>query len=94
MSRGIADVFEDPRFAARRTLAAVADTVLGEVRMPVIVPRLSETAGEIAWLGRDLGADTDAVLARALGYTPEHLAALHARGIIWTVMRRHQCSMF
>ncbi|MGH6915659.1 MAG: CaiB/BaiF CoA transferase family protein, partial [Geminicoccales bacterium] len=78
----IADIFEDPQFAARGTLAAVAHAVLGEVRMPAIAPRLSETPGEIAWLGRELGADTDAVLARALGYTPERLAELHARGII------------
>ena len=50
--------------------------------MPAIAPRLSDTPGEIAWLGRDLGADTDAVLARTLGYAPERLAELHARGII------------
>jgi crotonobetainyl-CoA:carnitine CoA-transferase CaiB-like acyl-CoA transferase len=50
--------------------------------MPAIVPCLSETPGEITSLDRDLGPDTDAVLAGALGYTPEHLAELHARGII------------
>ena len=33
--------------------------------MPAIVPRLSETPGEISWLRRDLGAHTDAVLTRA-----------------------------
>ena len=78
----IADIFEDPQFAARGTLAAVAHAVLGEVKMPTVVPRLSETPGAIAWPGRDLGADTDAVLATKLGYTPERLAALRARGII------------
>jgi crotonobetainyl-CoA:carnitine CoA-transferase CaiB-like acyl-CoA transferase len=50
--------------------------------MPAVVPRLSETPGEVAWLGRDLGADTDTILGRALGYTTERLAQLHARGII------------
>jgi crotonobetainyl-CoA:carnitine CoA-transferase CaiB-like acyl-CoA transferase len=78
----IADIFQDPQFAARGSLAAVAHAVLGEVRMPAVVPRLSETPGAIAWPGRDLGADTDAVLAKALGYTPQQLDALHARGII------------
>ena len=78
----IADIFQDPQFAARGALATVAHALLGEVRMPAIVPRLSETPGAIAWLGRDLGADTDAVLAKALGYTPQQLHALHARGII------------
>ena len=78
----IADIFRDPQFAARGSLAAVAHAILGEVKMPAIVPRLSETPGEITWPGRDLGADTDAVLAAALGYTPQRLDALHARGII------------
>jgi crotonobetainyl-CoA:carnitine CoA-transferase CaiB-like acyl-CoA transferase len=63
-------------------LATVAHDILGEVRMPAIVPRLSETPGEIAWLGHDLGADTDAVLAAPRGYPPQRLDALHARGII------------
>ena len=78
----IADIFQDPQFAARGTLATVAHAILGEVKMPAVVPRLSESPGEIAWLGRDLGADTDAVLARALGYAPAHLSRLHARGVI------------
>jgi crotonobetainyl-CoA:carnitine CoA-transferase CaiB-like acyl-CoA transferase len=78
----IADIFRDPQFRARGSLASVAHEVLGEVRMPAIVPRLSETPGEIAWPGRDLGADTDAVLAAALGYAPERLEALRARGVI------------
>jgi crotonobetainyl-CoA:carnitine CoA-transferase CaiB-like acyl-CoA transferase len=78
----IADIFRDPQFAARGALATVAREVLGEVKMPAIVPRLSETPGEIAWLGRDLGADTDAVLSAALGYTPERLEALRGRRVI------------
>jgi crotonobetainyl-CoA:carnitine CoA-transferase CaiB-like acyl-CoA transferase len=78
----IADIFRDAQFAARGTPATVAHPVLGEIKLPAIVPRLSETPGEINWLGRDLGADTDTVLASALGYTPAHLNELHARGII------------
>jgi crotonobetainyl-CoA:carnitine CoA-transferase CaiB-like acyl-CoA transferase len=78
----IADIFEDPQFAARGMLATVEHSLLGEVKMPAVVPRLSESPGEITWPGRDLGADTDAVLTRALGYTPSHLKYLHARGVI------------
>jgi crotonobetainyl-CoA:carnitine CoA-transferase CaiB-like acyl-CoA transferase len=78
----IADIFEDPQFATRGTLATVTHPVLGEVTVPAIVPRLSETPGEIEWLGRGLGEDTDALLASALGYTRAHLGELHAHGII------------
>jgi crotonobetainyl-CoA:carnitine CoA-transferase CaiB-like acyl-CoA transferase len=78
----IADIFQDPQFAARGTLATVAHAILGEVKMPAVVPRLSESPGEIAWLGRDLGADTEAVLTRALGYAPAQLGRLRGRGVI------------
>jgi succinyl-CoA--D-citramalate CoA-transferase len=46
------------------------------------VPRLSETPGQIEWTGRELGADTDAVLERALGYSRARLDQLRSRGII------------
>jgi crotonobetainyl-CoA:carnitine CoA-transferase CaiB-like acyl-CoA transferase len=78
----IADIFEDPQFAARGTLVTVAHSILGEVKMPGVVPRLSESPGEITWPGRDLGADTEAVLTRALGYTSAQLKHLRARGVI------------
>jgi len=78
----IADIFLDPQFIARGTLVKVAHPVLGEVTMPAIVPRLSETPGEIEWLGRELGADTDAILRSTLGYSPERVGQLRAMGII------------
>jgi crotonobetainyl-CoA:carnitine CoA-transferase CaiB-like acyl-CoA transferase len=78
----IADIFQDRHFAARGALATVAHAVLGEVKMPAIVPRLSETPGAINWLGRGLGADTDTVLSSALGYTPQRVEELRGRGII------------
>jgi crotonobetainyl-CoA:carnitine CoA-transferase CaiB-like acyl-CoA transferase len=78
----IADIFRDPQYAARQTLATVVHPVLGEIRMPAVVPRLSETPGEIAWLGRDLGADTDTILTNALGYTRDRVDRLRARGIV------------
>jgi crotonobetainyl-CoA:carnitine CoA-transferase CaiB-like acyl-CoA transferase len=78
----IADIFQDAQFAARGTLATAQHPVLGEIKMPAVVPRLSETPGEIEWLGRGLGADTDAVLARTLSYDPARISRLRARGII------------
>jgi crotonobetainyl-CoA:carnitine CoA-transferase CaiB-like acyl-CoA transferase len=78
----IADIFQDPQFAARKTLLNAEHPLLGKIAMPAIVPRLSETAGKIEWLGRDLGADTDAVLARTLNYSLARLAELRDRGVI------------
>ncbi len=78
----IADIFEDPQFAARGSIATFMHAVLGEVKMPAIVPRLTETPGTIEWLGRGLGADTDSILSDQLHYDPERIRRLHANGVI------------
>ena len=78
----IADIFQDQQFAARAALTAFQHPILGEIKMPSIVPRLSETPGAIEWLGRGLGEDTSSVLGRALNYSAERLAELRSRGVI------------
>jgi crotonobetainyl-CoA:carnitine CoA-transferase CaiB-like acyl-CoA transferase len=78
----IADIFQDQQFAARAALTAFQHPILGEIKMPSVVPRLSETPGAIEWLGRGLGEDTSSVLGRALNYSAERIAELQSRGII------------
>ena len=51
----IADIFDDPHFAARGTISRVIDDALGEIAIPNVLPRLSETPGEITHLGPALG---------------------------------------
>ncbi|MCB1510204.1 MAG: CoA transferase [Hyphomicrobiaceae bacterium] len=58
----IADIFADPHFAARGTIARVASEGLGEIAVPNVLPRLSETPGEISHLGPELGDWNDYVL--------------------------------
>ena len=48
--------------------------------MQAVVPRLSETPGDIRWAGQALGADTDAVLTELLGLTADAVAALREDG--------------
>ena len=76
------DMLDDPQFAARGSIARVKDERHGELAMPAIVPKLSETPGEIRWTGRALGADTDAVLTEVLGLTAEQVEELRLRGVI------------
>jgi crotonobetainyl-CoA:carnitine CoA-transferase CaiB-like acyl-CoA transferase len=76
------DMLDDPQFAARGSIATVKDQRHGELAMPAIVPKLSETPGEIRWTGRALGADTDAVLTDVLGLTTEQVEELRLRGVI------------
>jgi crotonobetainyl-CoA:carnitine CoA-transferase CaiB-like acyl-CoA transferase len=51
----IADIFADPHIAAREAIARVTDAALGEISVPNVLPRLSETPGEITHLGPALG---------------------------------------
>jgi formyl-CoA transferase len=77
-----ADMLDDPQFVARGAIATVKDERHGELAMPAVVPKLSETAGEIRWTGRPLGADTDAVLTELLGLTAEQVDGLRSRGVL------------
>jgi crotonobetainyl-CoA:carnitine CoA-transferase CaiB-like acyl-CoA transferase len=76
------DIFADPHFAERDMLPSVPHPVLGTLRHPGIVPRLSETPGEIRHSGPNLGQDTRGVLEQELGMSPEQIDALAALGVI------------
>jgi formyl-CoA transferase len=76
------DMFDDPQFVAREAIATVHDERRGELRMQNIVPKLSETPGEIKWTGRPLGANTDEVLTEVLGLSAEQIEKLRVQGVI------------
>ncbi len=78
----IADVFTDPQYAALDSVTTVADPVLGPLRMPNVLYRMSQTPGRIAWTGRPRGADNDAVYRDRLGLTEDELTTLRATGVI------------
>jgi crotonobetainyl-CoA:carnitine CoA-transferase CaiB-like acyl-CoA transferase len=76
------DIFDDPQYQALGSIATVHDPVLGDVRMPNVLFRLSDTPGTIRWPGRALGADTEAILRDRAGVSNEQLEALRAKGVI------------
>ncbi|MFC3228490.1 CaiB/BaiF CoA transferase family protein [Marinibaculum pumilum] len=78
----IAEIFEDPQYAARGNIARVAHDLLGEVAVPEVMPRLSATPGGIDSLGPELGAHTEEILGGLLNLDPERIAALRERGVI------------
>jgi formyl-CoA transferase/succinyl-CoA--D-citramalate CoA-transferase len=47
----IADIVADPHFHARDMIREVSDPRFGTIKVPGIAPKLSETPGDIAWLG-------------------------------------------
>jgi crotonobetainyl-CoA:carnitine CoA-transferase CaiB-like acyl-CoA transferase len=77
----IADIFDDPQYAHRGTLVT-EDSRIGPLVVPTTLPALSETPGELRWLGPALGADTETVLSELLALSPDQLAALRGKGVI------------
>jgi crotonobetainyl-CoA:carnitine CoA-transferase CaiB-like acyl-CoA transferase len=73
----VEDIFADPHFKARGNLVTLVDPEVGEVTVPGVIPRLSETPGRIENLGPALGNMTEQVLRELLGLSPEEIAGLH-----------------
>lgn len=77
----VADCFNDPQYAARETLVSVDDPVLGPVRMPAPVPRLSVTPAGISRPAPELGEHNGEVYGE-LGVVGAELAELREGGVI------------
>jgi crotonobetainyl-CoA:carnitine CoA-transferase CaiB-like acyl-CoA transferase len=75
----VAELMADPQIVARDAITQVDDPDLGPVRMQNLLFRMSDTPGAIRFTGRQLGADTDAILGDELGLD---VAGLRARGIV------------
>jgi succinyl-CoA:(S)-malate CoA-transferase subunit B len=79
----IADVFGDRQFHARRNLVAIDEPDLGEtIIVPSVIPRLSETPGEIRHLGPKLGQHTDEVLTGLLGLDEQKISELRRKRVV------------
>jgi len=77
----IADIFEDPQYRARGNIRTTASRI-GDIAVPEVVPRLSETPGEIRWLGEALGAQNDDVFEGLLKLTKDEVQQLRSDGVI------------
>jgi crotonobetainyl-CoA:carnitine CoA-transferase CaiB-like acyl-CoA transferase len=78
----IADIFSDPHFAARGDLETLDVPEVGEITVPAVLPRLSETPGRIARLGPALGDANVEIFQGVLGLSVEDMASLRDEGII------------
>ena len=78
----IDEIFQDPQYAARGNILRVEDKRLGSLAIPNLVPRLTETPGEIRSLGPSLGEHNREILQTRLGLSDEDLARLSANGTI------------
>jgi crotonobetainyl-CoA:carnitine CoA-transferase CaiB-like acyl-CoA transferase len=77
----VADIVSDAHYQAREMLLQ-ADLPGGKtVKMPGIVPKLSDTPGTVQWQGPALGEHTQAVL-ESLGFDADDVARLRAEGAV------------
>jgi len=76
------DMLVDPHFAAREAIVTLVHPLLGDFPMQNVVPKLSDTPGEVRWVGPELGEHTDEVLSTLLGIDDDARAGLRERGVI------------
>ena len=77
-----ADMVSDPHYAARESITTVEDPEIGEVPMQNVVPRLTETPGEVRWTGPALGEHNEEVYGGVLALEERQRAELRERGVI------------
>ncbi len=79
----IADIMNDPQYQARDMIRRYQDETFGELAVPGIVPRLTESAGDVSWLGpQDVGAHNGEIYGGLLGLSETELSELKHDGII------------
>ena len=71
----VADMLEDPHYNARGLFETVE--IDGKpLKIPAIMPRLSDSPGGTEWAGGDVGAHTHEVLSELLGMSDDEIADL------------------
>jgi crotonobetainyl-CoA:carnitine CoA-transferase CaiB-like acyl-CoA transferase len=77
----VVDMMDDPQYQARGMFETVE--VNGEeLKIPAMVPKLSDTPGRTDWPGPDVGAHNDEIYGSVLGLSQADMAELKARGVI------------
>jgi formyl-CoA transferase len=75
------DILNDVQYAARKMIEEWRLPEGTPMKIPAVVPKLSQTPGSTRWLGPALGEHTEEVLER-LGYDAEVRRRLRERGVI------------
>ncbi len=77
----VADIVTDPHYLARDMILQAELPGNTHVKMPGIVPKLSETPGAVRCQGPALGAHTDSVLSE-LGFDEAAISSLRQKGAV------------
>jgi formyl-CoA transferase len=74
-------MFVDPQFSARAMIEQQALADGTPLKVPAVVPKLSQTPGATRWLGPALGQHTDEVL-ESIGVTRGQIDQLRRDGAV------------
>ena len=77
----IADIVRDPQYLAREMIRQFTLKDGTPLKLPGIVPKLSDTPGGVDWVGPELGAHTEEVLS-AHGYDAAAIDELRRNKVI------------
>ncbi|CAN1514583.1 CaiB Predicted acyl-CoA transferases/carnitine dehydratase [Burkholderiaceae bacterium] len=77
----IADIANDPHYAARGMMQEITLADGSDLKVPGVVPKLSVTPGQHRRNAPDLGQDTDDIL-REMGLSSEQIQKLKTSGIV------------
>jgi crotonobetainyl-CoA:carnitine CoA-transferase CaiB-like acyl-CoA transferase len=78
----IADIVNDEQYRVREMILPAQVEGIGTVAMPGIVPKLSQTPGEIEWYGGAPGTHNEEVYCGLLGLSPDEVERLASQGVI------------
>jgi crotonobetainyl-CoA:carnitine CoA-transferase CaiB-like acyl-CoA transferase len=78
----IADIARDPQFAARQMFESVTLPDGKPLRIPAVVPKLSETPAKTEWPGPKLGEHNQEVYGELLGLSEAEMAEMRESGLI------------
>lgn len=77
----VEDMFADPHFNARGMFEQVE--INGKpLKIPAILPKLSETPGRTDWPGLEVGSHTQEILVNILNLSPADIDELKQKGVI------------
>jgi crotonobetainyl-CoA:carnitine CoA-transferase CaiB-like acyl-CoA transferase len=78
----IDEIFEDPQYEARGNILHLEDPRVGKLALPNLVPRLTETPGQVHWAGAPLGAHNEEIYQGRLGLSKQEMERLRDLGVI------------
>lgn len=78
----IVDIVNDEQYRAREMILSAQIEGVGTVAMPGLVPKLSETPGEVEWYGGALGIHNEEIYHGLLNLSSEEIERLGRQGVI------------